>query len=84
MLPTPKIKIENGKLVIDKEGMVDAINTEKPEILNKEIVHEKGNKLVSAKRIHSDRWKLNETEQFYTVLTNTGLTTLRHRFWNDI
>lgn len=64
--------------------MVEAINTEKPEILNKEIVHEKGNKLMSAKRVHSDRWKLNETEQFYTVLPITGLAAFWHRLWNDI
>ncbi|CAG9332531.1 unnamed protein product [Blepharisma stoltei] len=68
----PQIKIENGKIVIDKEKLVDACAQSKIRHEDMEIVRETGNSLRSNKRLHSERWNPDETEMFYTALQLFG------------
>lgn len=51
----PQIKIENGRMVIDKAVMVDACAQDKVNRENMEIVRETGTALRATKRLHSER-----------------------------
>ena len=63
----PMVYMKDGKAVLDIEAMVRAAEEDQKPNDPKRTVHESGNKANRAKRTHSDRWSLAETEQFYAV-----------------
>lgn len=69
---TPQVKIENGKVVIDREGMVEACAQETSHE-GYEKVQEKGLRTFQSKRKYSERWSHEETEMFYTVFFTQAL-----------
>lgn len=69
----PRVYMKDGKAVLDTEAMVRAAEEEQKPNDPKRTVHESGNKANRAKRTHSDRWSLPETEQFYAVSPTQAL-----------
>jgi hypothetical protein len=61
------IRLVDGKVIIDHDGLVEAVKLDQAPEGTNEIVTEEGNKASRIKRPHSDRWTCAETEQFYTV-----------------
>mmetsp|Transcript_18481 Transcript_18481/g.33295 ORF Transcript_18481/g.33295 Transcript_18481/m.33295 type:complete len:209 (-) Transcript_18481:2378-3004(-) len=68
----PKVKIENGRLVIDREEMFEACINDAKFTGTREIVQDSGNKATQWKKPHGDRWSPEETEQFFTALQLFG------------
>lgn len=81
----PKVKIENGRLVIDREEMLEACINDQKFTGTREVIQDSGNKATQWKKPHGDRWSAEETEQFFTALqlfgTDFGLISkfMKHR-----
>lgn len=69
----PMVYMKDGKAVLDIEAIVRAAEEDQKPNDPKRTVHESGNKANRAKRTHSDRWSLTETEQFYAVRNTQAL-----------
>jgi transcription factor TFIIIB component B'' len=68
----PKVKIENGRLVIDREEMLEACINDQKFTGTREVVQDSGNKATQWKKPHGDRWSGEETEQFFIALQLFG------------
>lgn len=64
---TPKIKIEDGKIVIDRDSMINACTKEKINVDDLIKVQESGLRNRITKKKHNERWNEEETQLFYTV-----------------
>lgn len=69
---TTKVKIENGKVVIDRDAMMEACAQKK--IDPNELVRVSGSdkKFRGNKKKHNERWNEEETQLFYTALQMFG------------
>ena len=64
--------MKDGKAVIDLEAVVQAVEESREAAAPKRTVQETGNKASRAKQVHSERWTLLETEEFFMALQIFG------------
>jgi len=67
---TPKVKIIDGKVVIDRESMISACAQSKINVNELVKVQESGVRSRVGKKKHNERWNEEETQLFYTVGSN--------------
>lgn len=67
---TPKVKIIDGKVVIDRDSMINACAQSKINLNELVKVQESGVRSRAGKKKHNERWNEEETQLFYTVSAN--------------
>ena len=61
------MKIIDGKVVIDRDSMINACAQSKINLNDMVKVQEKGVRSRAGKKKHNERWNEEETQLFYTV-----------------
>jgi hypothetical protein len=69
----PKIKIVNGKVVIDKDNLINACAQSELNVNDLVKVQESGMRSKNVRKKHNERWNEEETQLFYTVRLKQAL-----------
>ena len=63
----PKVKIIDGKVVIDKDNLINACSQNELNVNELIKIQESGLRSKNVKKKHNERWNEEETQLFYTV-----------------